>query len=744
MIKSQLNKIMQSSVVLLSTFGMLSPLAFAQAKTNEHEIEVIEVYAQKRAQNLKDVSVAVSVVDIENIERLQLKDTTQLASLVPNLKVTNNAGEGTPPAFNIRGIGMIDYNTSTISPIAVYSDGVVAGSANNLSVNLFDIEHVEVLRGPQGTLFGRNTTGGAILLHSAQPTMDTSGYVKASVAEHDHQSLKAAFNTAITDNTAVRFAYNHENYQFSVNNLMPGSPDGGLIQNNYRLTIKTDLDDVVITTKLHAEDWQGKPKPIASLGINKKDGSGRCTPSAAGSSDCVDNFGVGVGGNDFWDVNADTADKSHDTENWGANVKVQWQISDEYSLTAISGYHDLDRFHSWDSDGPGNFIEGSMGLDNQLLSQEVNLAYQQGDLFWITGLFYLNENIKQNNDIDLFRDFRAIPELAAVPAQFFYRNKLENTSVALYSQLDYPLTESMTLTAGLRYTDEETKYTTISDLDIVPAYIPEFWNISGKIDDDELSGKLALHHQVSEQTVVYYSYSRGYKSGGYNAGYTSSVEQALESEYAPEKLDAYEIGARFELMDSELNINTAAFYYDYNDQQVFVNLPSVPIGHVLKNAGDSTIYGLEAEFNYTPTVNMQLNLNIGYLPEANIGEHQADGIIVEDNRLPFSSEWNINGQFIYEAEILTGNLISQIDFDYQSDYYFDQNENPYTEQTSYMVWNGYITYQWDDQFEVSLWGKNLFDEEYDELRFDSIAALGAISNLKGESRQIGLSLGYSF
>ena len=734
---------MQSSVVLLSTFCILSPVSFANSITDEQEIEVIQVYAQKRAQNIKDVSVAVSVIDVESVDKLQLKDTTQLASLVPNLKVTNNAGEGTPPAFNIRGIGMIDYNTSTISPIAVYSDGVVAGSANNLSVNLFDIEQVEVLRGPQGTLFGRNTTGGAILLRSAQPTMDSHGYLKASIAEHDHKSFDAALNTPISDNTAVRFAYNHENYQFSVNNLMPGSPDGGLVQNNYRMIIKTDLDDVVITTKLHAEDWSGKPKPIASLGINKKDNSGLCTPRQAGSSDCVDNFGVSVGGNDFWDVNADTADKSHDTENWGANVTIEWQISDDFSLTSITGYHDLDRFHSWDSDGPGNFIEGSMGLDNQLFSQEVNLAYQQDGLFWITGLYYLTEDIKQNNDIDLFRDFRAIPELAAVPAQFFYRNKLENTSTALYSQLDYSITDTMTLTAGLRYTDEETKYKTIADLDLVPVYISELWNLNGKVADDELSGKLALHHQLSEQAVFYYSYSRGYKSGGYNAGYTSSVEQAIESEYAPEKLDAYEVGARFELLERDLSIHTAAFYYDYNDQQVFVNLPSVPIGHVLKNAGDSTIYGFEAEFTYTPTMNIQLNLNVGYLPEANIGEHKADGIIVEDNRLPFASEWNINGQFIYETELLDGSLISQLGFDYQSDYYFDQNENPYTEQESYIVWNGYISYQWDE-FDVSLWGKNLFDEEYDELRFDSIAALGAISNLKGEARQIGLSVGYSF
>jgi len=732
-------------VLFLGIFSSFASLGNTPENKSEQDIEVIQVYAQKRAQDIKDVSVAVTVVDVETANKLHLKDTTQLAALVPNVKMTNNAGEGTPPAFNIRGVGMIDYNTSTISPIAVYSDDIVGGSANNLSVNLFDLAQVEVLRGPQGTLFGRNTTGGAVLLRSQQPTDDLHGYVKASMGQNDHTSFDGALNLPLTDDTAVRFAYNREDYQFSVNNLMPGAPDGGLTQNNFRMIVKSDFDDVVVTAKVHAEDWSGKPKPIASQGVNRLDGSGlRCSPKDVVASKCADNFGVLVGGNDFWDVNADTADKKHDTDSWGASLKVAWQISDDISMNFISGYNDLERFHSWDSDGPGNFIEGSMGLDNQLFSQEINLAYKRDGLYWISGVYYLNEDIKQNNDIDLFRDFRAVPELAAIPAQFFYRNKLENASVALYSQIDYPLNDSMVVTAGLRYTDETTDYTAIADLDVVPAYIPELWNLNGKVEDDELSGKLALNHKIKPGFSTYYSYSRGYKSGGYNAGYTSTPEAALESEYAPETLDAFEVGTRVEFWQRDANLHLAAFYYDYKDQQVFVNLPSVPIGHVLKNAGDSTIYGLDAEFVYTPSHNLQFNFNVGYLPEANIGEHNADGVIVEDSRLPFSSKWNVSGYVLHEMDLAQGLLTTQLGFDYQSDFYFDQNENAYTQQDDYIVWHGRMTYQWQDNLEFSIWGKNLTDTEYDELRFDSIAALGAISNLKGESRQLGVEIGYSF
>jgi len=718
-------------------------------KNNISSVEVIQVYAQKRAQDIQDVSLAVTAIGGETIDRQQIKDSTQLAQFIPNVKMSNNAGEGTTPAFNIRGVGMIDYNTSTISPIAIYSDGVVGGSANNLSVNLFDLEAVEVLRGPQGTLFGRNTTGGAILLRSKQPEDHFGGYVNLSVGEYQQRSVDSAINLPISDNTAIRFALNYEDYQFSTNNLMTDQPDGGLKQTNLRLIAKTELDNLTLTTKIHSENWSGKPKPIASLGINRIDGSGLCTPSQAGSAQCMNNFGQQVGDPnekfDFWDVRADTADRNHDTDAWGASFNAAWQIDQNITLTSITAYNNLDRFHSWDSDGAGNFIEGSFGTNDKLFSQELTLAVQQGDSYWVSGIFYITEDIKQNNDIDLFRDFRAVPALAAIPAQFFYHNKLENKSVALYSQVDYSLNDTFMLTAGLRYTDEGTDYHAITDLDTVPAFIPELWNISGSVDDNEVSGKIALNQKLNVNTSFYYSYSRGYKSGGYNAGYNTSLAQALDSEYRPEKLNAYEIGSKSLFWENKAKIHLSAFYYDYKDQQVFINRTTgaAPF-HVLKNAGDSTIYGLESELTLSPTNDLQFNLNVGYLPKANMGSFTDGTVTVNDNRLPFSSKWNVSGSALYETIVYGHNLTSQIGFDFQSSFYFDQDEDPYTEQTAFTVWYGRISYQVNEQLGLSVWGKNLTNTEYSELRFNSVAALGAITELKAGARQLGAELTYSF
>lgn len=742
---------------MLSTNLILLPLSIANSQavdstdsSLEHsklnqDIESIEVFAQKRWQSTLDVSVAVTSLDGEVIDKNYLKDTTQLGVLVPNLKISNNAGEGTTPSFNIRGVGVLDYNTSTVSPIAVYSDGVVSGSANNLSSSMYDLDNVEVLRGPQGTLFGRNTTGGAILLNAKMPSQTQEGYIRVGAAENDHTSLTGAYNLPLTNNTAVRVAFNQEDYNYSTNNLMAEQSDGGLKKTNMRIMVRTELEALTVTAKLHQEDWEGTSKPIHSLGLNKSDGSGKCQPSEMWNQECVDNFGNYNGGGDYWDVIADNGDRKNDTDSWGAALTLDWSINPNATLTSITGYKNLDRQHGWDSDGPTNTLEGSMDTDSSVFSQELTLSMQFEDAYWITGLYYFDEEIDQNNDMDLFRDFRSVPELAAIPAQFFYDNSLENKAVALYTQVDYSLTPHLILTAGLRYTDESTDYHAVGDLDVVGAYIPSLWDVSGEVEDDEFSGKLALTHKIDKNISMYYSYARGYKSGGYNAGYSTSAAQALNSEYAPEKLDAYEIGNKVVLLDKELRINSALFYYDYTDQQVFVNQASISPYHVLENAGNSTIYGAETEIYYTPSANLELNLNVGYLPEANIRSLEVDGERIDaDTRLPMASDWNVSGYALYELPLGEANLITQLSFDYQSEFYFDQNKNAYTEQDDFIVFNGRITYQANEQFELSLWGKNLFDEEHSELLFDSSAALGAITELKAEGRQLGGEIRYSF
>ncbi|WP_102797168.1 TonB-dependent receptor [Bowmanella denitrificans] len=727
---------------------IFSQLAVAQSSTSQtqDQIEVIVVNAQKRQQDIRDVAVAVTLIDGEQIARQHIKDTTQLAALAPNMKSSKVAGEGTAPSFNIRGIGMFDYNTSTVSPIAIYADEVVSGGANFLDSTLYDIQRVEVLRGPQGTLFGRNTTGGAILLTSVLPQAEFSGYARASVAEQDYRALQGAVNVPLADNTAARLAFNHVDYDYSIQNLDANGQDGGMRQNSVRLLVASEWENASLLFKLYSEDWQGAPKPIYSAGILKASGTGaRCLPDEVGSRSCVDSFGFAPATDDFWQTEADTADKRHDTDSWGASIQWQWQVNQRWSLKSITAHKDLERFHSFDSDGPGNFIEGSLGSDNQFFSQEISASRQGENSHWMAGLFYLQEELKQQNDLDLFRDFRANPATAGGAVQFFYHNTLENQSFSVFSQLDYNLSPDWIVTAGLRFTDDSTEYHAIADMDVVGAYIPGVWDLRGEVDDREWSGKLALVQKLSSRTSLYYSYSRGYKSGGYNGGFASSEAQAVDSEYAPERLNAWEVGARLQLPQWDMNLDLAAFWYRYQDQQVFINRTTglVPY-HVLKNGGDSRIQGLELSLAYTPVSQLMLDLNIGYLPKAELGEYQEEDLYVAGTQLPFTSEWNISALVQYEINLAGGRLLSQLGFDYQSDFYFDQNENPYLQQQGYSLWHGRIAYQPNAQWEVALWAKNLFNRQYHELKFDSIAALSAVTELRGEARQLGVELSYHF
>lgn len=219
------------------------------------EIEIIEVSAQKRSQDIRDVTSSISVLDGIEVSSQHLKDTTALSAMAPNFKISQNAAEGTPPAINIRGVGSIDYNTSTQSPVGVYLDGSAGASANAQLVNLFDIKSVQILRGPQGTLFGRNTTGGAVLIESNDALFENSGYVNFAYGQRQHTALEGAINRQISSNVAARLAINHQDYQYSTQNLFPNTPQAKMKQSHARLSFYGQWEKLTLNTKVNLGKW---------------------------------------------------------------------------------------------------------------------------------------------------------------------------------------------------------------------------------------------------------------------------------------------------------------------------------------------------------------------------------------------------------------------------------------------------------------------------------------------------------
>lgn len=738
------------SFVLLCLAGYIAPLSAASGDEVQQDgatdIEVINIYAQRRSQNSQDVAVAVTSLDGEQLSKRHIKDVIQLSNSAPNFHASYAAGEGTAPALTLRGVGMFDYNTSTLSPIAIYHDDVVSGSANFLSSSLYDLAHVEILRGPQGTLFGRNTTGGAILLMSALPESEAGGYVSISAAEQNLYRLQSAVNLPVSEKTAMRLALHHQDYDFSMNNLFPGGDSGGMRQSAGRLLLQTQQGNWSVLAKLEAEQWRGTAKPVYSAGIFQPESSAEPCPIAqVGTRHCIDAFGGFTNSDDYWTTVANNQHKTHATDAWGSSVAVEYKLSDISTIKSVTAIKQLERQHQFDADGPGQFIEGDLGSNNDFFSQELSLNMTKGAWYWSSGLFYLEEELQQRNSLDLFRQFRSVAELAHIPAQFFYHNDIKNQAQAIYSQLDNTINERFSLTAGIRYTQEQTRYQAVADLDTVAFTLPQLWHVQDELNDDNLSTKLALIQKLSATNSLYYSFSQGYKSGGYNGGFANSAEQAANSDYGAETLNAYEIGAKLYWPVHSARLNMSAFYYDYQDQQVFVNFTSGPAPyHVLKNAGDGRIAGIEAEFSINPTQALSLDISLGHIPLAKLGEYREGELFVADSRLPFTPRWTLAGNMFYQQQLFAKSVQWQLGFNYQSEMYFDQYESAYTRQPGYSLWHGSVSVTLAQAWELSLWGKNLFNQRYAELKFDSIAALGAITELRGEQRQLGVQLKYSF
>ena len=751
----------------LLVLAVCSPLAAAPAADptgSMKQLDAIEVTAQKRAQPITEVPVSMQVLDGEQLRAQNIKDTAALGGQVVNVKITQNTAEGTPPAISIRGVGNLDYNTSTTSPVGVYEDGVGGGTANRQLMNLYDVETVEVLRGPQGTLFGRNTTGGALLISTRKPEMQSGGSFNAGFGSDDLYKFGGAFNLPLNDHIAARIAFDDQRYDYTINNLYAPAPTPGMHQSEARLSLLADFEPLEIYTKVHAENWRGVSTPVRHIGViqtlanpNTGQPAVMCAPQDAGTTRCTDIFGFNVGSDDLSDVavNSDVNGGSpHRTKSWGADLNLTYQLTPKSYITSVSSFNALEKQHFYNADAsPASITEGSLQAEGDLASQELRYHLQTDDSYFIAGLYVLNEPLTQDFFIDLFRDFRASPTLFSSAAKIFYNNRIDTQSRAAFANLDYHLSADTILTAGLRYTREKVDYRAIGRINVATAVndnvgmVVPGWDVSGRVEDGHLSGKLALNHRWAPHFNTWLSAARGFKSGGYNGGIAFSAEEAARNDYGSETLDAVEAGANWALAEYDAGLQFSLFYYDYNDQQVFMNTPSMqsnaPPLQLLDNVGQSSIYGSELELNWQPLDSLQTRLGIGYLPKAELKEFATPGGIVRGNRLPFTSRWNINTFLDYQLPIAAGELLMQLNGNYQSELYFDQNQNPYTKQAGYSVWNGRIAYQ-QDNWSAALWGKNLTDQGYSNLRFDLINFLGLVQDNRGAARQFGLDFDLRF
>jgi iron complex outermembrane recepter protein len=688
-------------------------------------LEEVVVTAQKRSESLQDTPIAITAITGEALEKLGRDDLSAIAVSTPSLAYSEAGGES---QIYLRGVGSNLFSVGADSSVAINLDGVYLGRANMGLTQFLDVERVEVLRGPQGTLYGRNATGGAINITSRMPTNEFEGYASLGFGSFERRELKAAISGPLGGGFSGRIA-------------VRGFQDDGY----------TDDLDPVGGDKVDDNDL----KAIRAIGRYESD---RFTATIIGdysefesgntSIRPIDNLGAARVAGAVPTAFDDTRNNVPSFFNWqtgGITATLEWEVTDSISVTSITAHRAWDSDFLFNTDGTAVEVTRTTQVyDTKQLSQELRVNGDFDRLKWIAGLYYLDE--EKLGALGLVRANLAPPTNGGA---FLITGINDGKAWAAFTQLDFAVTDRLTLTAGIRYSDEEKDdfnqqinifQSATNPRDrvllglfggLIPVgFVPTATNTRNlSADWQAWTPKLGVKFDISDDANIYASYTKGFKSGGFNSFQPSNPP------YNPEFIKSYEVGAKTEWFDNRLRFNAAAFYYDYTDLQVSGFLNSLT---VTTNAAAATVQGIELETSWQPVDALRIDASLGFLDATYddfraiygsctaaaiaTGDAACAGSIVGRPRFIDASGNTLNnapefkGSLAATYDITLGNggtvtLLGQVG--HQSDIEFNPANDPNARQDAVTLLDARVTYtSASEAFEVSLSGKNLTDEEY--------------------------------
>ncbi|MDJ0699147.1 MAG: TonB-dependent receptor [Woeseiaceae bacterium] len=729
----------------------------AQAQDAPAGIEEIVVTAQKRAQSLGDVGIAVTAFTRDDVQELRLTQPIDVAAHTPNLDIKNVLGS-THPVITIRGVGLNDFIANNSQSTGVYVDEVFLTSPAMMSFQLYDLDRIEVLKGPQGTLYGRNTTAGAINFISRRPTRQPGAYLNLSYGRFEQIEAEGAVGGGVSDTLAGRLSFKVVSRgEGQISNLAAGNDDHGEIDRYAGRTqlLWTPTDAVTALFNVHGgrEDsdsgalWKSFGiLDFANGSLDPSLGLPVCAAFAtAGRSDpstgCHDlaiyadsNFGDPYRGE--WDQEARL-----DSDSWGATAAVTWDVA-ELTLTSISGFEDFDRELSEDVDGPNNGLNIVFVNTVRQFSQELRLASEgNGRLRWVTGLFYSNDEV-------LGTPSQRIVATDWLSTTVRVAWEQDTDVVAAFGQTEYQITDQVRIKIGGRFTKETRHYvggstdlnplgaSCLLDANCSPGFTGPvvLSNADTRIDESDFSGNIGLDWTATDNSLVYVSFSNGFKSGGVPGGFTlSNVEL---SSYGPEDINAFEIGVKARLAGDRLQINAAAFFYDYEGLQLF-RIPPNEITTRLTNSEKARISGLDADLWWRPLPGLDFKLGLGLL---NTENKDSDFAGFE---LPNAPELTVNGSIRYEAPLGSRHrLFAMSSFNYSDERFTCVEQLELCRARDYTLVNARAGIaSADRRWELAFWSQNLTNEIY-EVEIFQLLSLGAYAASYNMPRTSGISFAY--
>jgi len=744
------------------------------------QLEEVVVTAQKREQSANDVGIAISTFTGEQIRELGILSIDDIAMYTPGVTVNETAATGVP-LYTIRGVGFQDYSTAASSTVGIYFDEVAMPYAVMTRGLLFDTDRIEILKGPQGDLYGRNTTAGQINFISRAPTEEFSAGITASYGRFEAIDVEGYVSGSLSDNTRARLAarvvQSGEGWQKStVGDDELGEDDVMAI----RGTVVSDLTDD-FTAKLmvsYVDDQSDNTANTAYdgslIGLNSFIApylplDQYVIPGNPNFGETPPWYAVGENGRAGWtnsytsDITGRTFDLRPQRDNQTINIalRMDWDIGSA-TLTSITGYSDFQREEANDWDG--GFYNDSSNInttDLEVFSQELRLSGESDRLNWVVGLYYSQDDMDEYYHYfmsDSVYGRGSIPFGVGLFApnpilELDTKYQQETKSAAIFGHVEYDLTDTLTLIAGARYTNETRDWqgcTFVADDGSLGVFLNNVFGLWGSpfergpgdcgtiadiggldlnfpvytdsIDTSRPTGKIGLDWNPSEDVLVYGSISNGFKSGGFNGANSNTTTQLIP--YEEEVLTAYEIGTKATLADGTMQLNGAVFYYDYEDKQE-QDAAVTLVGNIsgLTNVDESEIYGAEIELTWQPTDGLTLAFNGAWL-ESEVKEWQAV------DRATSSWPGNINyydasGQELamtpdfsytvfarYETPI-TNSLMLDVSADYNQTGETTGGPRPEDATEDYGVANARIGIGSNGgEWRVMAWVRNLTDEDY--------------------------------
>jgi iron complex outermembrane recepter protein len=724
-----------SSALML--FAVMPAMAQdAAAKDDEKESErapselsSITVSARKREETLQEVPVAVTAFNEVALQNNNVRDLSDLDAQVPNLTIYAARGSSSTVTAYLRGVGQSDPLWGVDPGVGVYIDDVYIARPQGDLLDVIDVDRIEVLRGPQGTLYGKNTIGGAIKYITKPLSPEFGARTEVTVGSYAQADVKASVNVPLgSDSVIARFSaasLSRDGYGENRYSHQDISDKEILVARGQLGFYPSDTFNIVI-----AADWMDDQSGVR--------GAQRLNPFNAFDPLRTPPL----------DSRYDTLSgmpNVNDTQMDGASITANWTINDSWWFKSVTAYRESDTDTYIDFDAlPNKIVDVRALYSDEQLSQEFQFNYQGENLYGVFGLYLFDGEAGGT----VFNNFRNL--------SFGTTNGVVYTdSVAVYGEGTWAFSDKLSLTAGLRFTDETKEADVLNQAYANANFITPFFTSSDFRDEvsfSNVSPKISLDYTTDNGTLIYGLVSRGFKSGGFNIRANVAAVPQSANPFDDESVTSYEVGVKAGMLDQTLFLNAAVFYNDYQDIQlsVFSAYDSNGDGTDdaffgdFTNAGAATVKGLETEFQWLPSERWSIQGNLAFL-DAEYDEFITSGVNVANNQ-KFTNAPEMSGALSaqYNFDFLDGTLSTRLGMSYQDKVYPTTDLSEAIAQKDYAIYNaGAIWRSPESPWTVSLQASNIFDKDYRTTGYN-IPVLGILTGFYGAPRTYSLSVGYQF